>query len=282
MSPAATREVRVGDVVIGANRPLALISGPCVIEEKRVMAAAAENLKRISEKLRIPLIFKSSFEKDNRGSEKSYNGPGLAEGLKTLAWIREEYRVPVLSDIHRITDVGPAAEVLDVLQIPAYLCQQTSLLLAAGASGRTVNVKKGQFLAPATMSSAVGKLESTGNRSILLTERGTCFGYNNLIADVTSVPIMQQLGVPVVFDAGHVVRKYGVPSKDPDGGSPQFIPALVRAGVAVGSDALFLEAHPNPHEAKCDAATQLSFDRLERILLEAQELASVVRKWSSA
>src|SRR5262245_58801622 len=163
MSPAATREVRVGDVVIGANRPLALISGPCVIEEKGVMAAAAENLKRISEKLRIPLIFKSSFEKDNRGSEKSYNGPGLVDGLKTLAWIREEYKLPVLSDVHRITDIGPAAEVLDVIQIPAYLCQQTSLLLAAGATGRVVNVKKGQFLAPATMSSAIGKLESTGN-----------------------------------------------------------------------------------------------------------------------
>jgi 2-dehydro-3-deoxyphosphooctonate aldolase (KDO 8-P synthase) len=282
MSPAATREVRIGDVVIGANRPLALISGPCVIEEKSVMAAAAENLKRLSEKLRIAVVFKSSFEKDNRGSEKSYNGPGLVDGLKTLAWIREEYRLPVLSDVHRISDVGPAAEVLDVLQIPAYLCQQTSLLLAAGATGRAVNVKKGQFLAPATMASAVGKLESTGNRSILLTERGTCFGYNNLVADVTSVPIMQSLGVPVVFDAGHVVRKYGVPSKDPDGGSPQFIPHLVRAGVAAGSDAVFLEAHPRPSEAKCDAATQVTFEQLERIVLEAQELASVVRKWASA
>jgi 2-dehydro-3-deoxyphosphooctonate aldolase (KDO 8-P synthase) len=197
-----------------------------------------------------------------------------------LAWIREQYQLPVLSDVHRITDIGPAADVLDVLQIPAYLCQQTSLLLAAGRTGRVVNVKKGQFLAlaPATMSSAVGKLESTGNRSILLTERGTCFGYNNLVADVTSVPIMQALGYPVVFDAGHVVRKYGVPSKDPDGGSPQFIPCLVRAGVAVGSDVLFLEAHPDPPQAKCDAATQLSFDRLERILDEALELASVVRR----
>ncbi len=275
-------EVRVRDVTIGAGRPLALISGPCVIEEKPVMAAAAESLKRLSEKLGIPLIFKSSYEKDNRGSERSYNGPGLIDGLEMLGWIREEYGVPILSDVHRIEDVEPAGEVLDVIQIPAYLCQQTSLLLAAGRTGRTINVKKGQFLAPHNMSSAIGKLESTGNRSILLTERGTCFGYNYLVADVTSVPIMQSLGYPVVFDAGHIVRKYGVPSKDPDGGSPQFIPHLVRAGVAVGSNAIFLEAHPNPPEAKCDAATQVSFDRLERILSEAMELASVVRDWGGA
>jgi 2-dehydro-3-deoxyphosphooctonate aldolase (KDO 8-P synthase) len=172
--------------------------------------------------------------------------------------------------------------VLDVLQIPAYLCQQTSLLLAAGKTGRTVNVKKGQFLAPHNMSSAIGKLESTGNRSILLTERGSCFGYNYLVADLTSVPVMQGLGYPVVFDAGHIVRKYGIPSKDPSGGTPGYIPHLVRAGIAAGANALFLEAHPAPSEAKCDAATQWPLDGLERLLAEAVELASLVRKWGAA
>jgi len=277
------RDVRVSDkVVIGAGHPLVLICGPCVIEDKPVMAAAAEHLKRITERLGLPLIFKSSYEKDNRSAEDLYRGPGLEAGLEILSWIRREYDVPVLSDVHRETDCAPAGEVLDVLQIPAYLCQQTSLLLAAGRTGKTINVKKGQFLAPHNMSSAISKLESSGNRRILLTERGSCFGYNNLVADITSVPIMQDLGYPVVFDAGHIVRKYGIPSKDPSGGAPRFIPHLIRVGVAAGANALFFEAHPNPPLAKCDAATQVPLGDVEAILSEAVELAGLVRRWGHA
>lgn len=277
------RDVRISDrVTIGAGKPLVLVCGPCVIEDRKIMAATAERLKRITEKLGVPFVFKSSYEKDNRSSESLYHGPGLREGLATLAWIREEFDVPVLSDVHRETDCGPAGEVLDVLQIPAYLCQQTSLLIAAGKTGRVVNVKKGQFLAPHNMASAVGKLESTGNRSILLTERGSCFGYNYLVADLTSIPIMQGLGCPVVFDAGHIVRKYGIPSRDPSGGSPKFIPHLVRAGVAAGANALFFEAHPNPAEALCDAATQVPLDEVEPLLSQAMEIASLVRRWGGA
>jgi len=277
------RDVRIGErVTVGAGHPLVLICGPCVIEDKKIMATTAERLKRIAETLSLPLVFKSSYEKDNRSAEDLYNGPGLTEGLRMLSWIREEYALPVLSDVHRESDCAPAGAVLDVLQIPAYLCQQTSLLLAAGATGRTVNVKKGQFLAPKTMASAIRKLESTGNRSILLTERGSCFGYNDLIADITSIPTMQDLGYPVVFDAGHIVRKYGIPSADASGGAPRFIPHLARAGVAAGADALFLETHPNPSQARCDAATQVPLDRLERILTEVVELATVVRRWNGA
>lgn len=276
-------EIHVSDsVVVGAGRPLVLICGPCVIEEKSVMAATAERLKKITERLGIPLIFKSSYEKDNRSAADLYNGPGLEKGLEMLSWIRHEYGVPVLSDVHRETDCGPAGEVLDVLQIPAYLCQQTSLLLAAAKTGKTINVKKGQFLAPHNMASAVSKIESAGNRRILLTERGSSFGYNYLVADLTSIPIMQDLGYPVVFDAGHVVRKYGIPSKDPSGGAPRFIPHLMRAGIAAGANALFLEAHPNPSDARCDAATQVPLERMESVLSEAMELATLVRRWGRA
>ncbi len=277
------RDVRVSEkVVIGPGHPLVLICGPCVIEEKPVMATTAEHLKLVTERLGLPLIFKSSYEKDNRSSENLYKGPGLMEGLRVLSWIRREYDLPVLSDVHRETDCAPAAEVLDVLQIPAYLCQQTSLLLAAGRTGKTINVKKGQFLAPHNMSSAISKLESSGNRRILLTERGSCFGYNNLVADITSVPIMQDLGYPVVFDAGHIVRKYGIPSQDPSGGAPRFIPHLIRVGVAAGANALFFETHPNPQQARCDAATQVPLEEVEGILTEAMELASLVRRWGRA
>jgi 2-dehydro-3-deoxyphosphooctonate aldolase (KDO 8-P synthase) len=275
------QEVQIGDgprrVRIGHGLPLAWIAGPCVIEDQKTMAVTAERLKKLSEKLAIPLVFKSSYEKDNRGSELSYQGPGLEDGLELLAWIKQEFELPVLSDIHRVEDIPAAREVLDVLQVPAFLCQQTSLIVAIGRAGKPVNVKKGQFLAPDGMASAVGKLERSGNRQILLTERGAQFGYNALVSDMTSIPSMQALGYPVVFDAGHSVRRYGIPSADPRGGAPEMIPTLLRAGIAAGANAVFLETHPDPAHARCDAASQFALDRIEDLMAQARDLASLMR-----
>ena len=242
------------------------------------MAHTAERLKKLSEKLSVPIIFKSSYEKDNRTSEESPQGPGLEQGLEMLAWIKREFELPVLSDVHRAQDLDAAREVLDVIQIPAFLCQQTSLLVAAGKTGCVVNVKKGQFMSPDAMSSPVGKLARAGCERILLTERGASFGYHDLIADMTAIPRMQQHGFPVIFDAGHQVRRYGIPSEHPDGGSPkEFIPVLLRAAVAAGANGVFLEAHPNPPAALCDAASQYPLDRLEALMQETRDLADLVR-----
>jgi 2-dehydro-3-deoxyphosphooctonate aldolase (KDO 8-P synthase) len=265
-------------VRIGHGLPLAWIAGPCVIEDEKTLATTAERLKKLSEKLGVPLVFKSSYEKDNRGSAESYRGPGLDCGLELLAWIKQEFELPVLSDVHRVEDIDAAREVLDVIQIPAFLCQQTSLVVAVGKAGKPVNVKKGQFLSPEGMSSPVGKLERAGNRQILLTERGASFGYNQLVSDMTSIPTMQALGYPVVFDAGHSVRRYGIPSSDPRGGSPELIPALLRAGIAAGANAVFLETHPSPAHAKCDAASQFPLDRIEDLMTHARDLSRLIRE----
>jgi len=206
------------------------------------------------------------MKKDNRGTAHNWKGPLIEDGLKTLTDIRSEFGVPILSDIHRHEDIALAAQHLDVLQIPAYLCQQTSLILEAGKTGKAINVKKGQFLAPENMSSALGKLRSVGNENVLLTDRGTCFGYNRLIADIRAIPIMQELGAPVVFDATHIIRLYGISSADPAGGEPRFAPHLTLAGVAAGADALFIETHPEPMKAKCDAASQLNLEHFESLL----------------
>ncbi len=261
-------------VIVGSGHPLALISGPCVIDSKELIFEAARRLVDITQRVGIPLIFKSSYEKDNRGSEKNWRGPMSSDGLKILKSVREEFGIPVLTDIHRTEDVDMVAEHVDVMQIPAYMCQQTSLVLACGQTGKAINVKKGQFLAPETMDSAVSKIRSTGNKNILLTERGACFGYNRLVADMRSIPVMQQLGVPACFDATHVVRLYGISSSDPAGGEPRFVPHLTLAAVAAGADALFLEAHPDPMSAKCDAASQMQMDNMEALL----KMAIAVRK----
>ncbi len=277
MQEVTIGDATIGEIRIGNERPLVWIAGPCVIEERSLMAATAERLKKLAEKLEVPLIFKSSFEKDNRSSEEHYTGPGLDEGLEILAWVRKEFGLPVISDVHRVEDVSSAREVLDVIQIPAFLCQQTSLVLAVGRAGKPVNVKKMQFLAPEAMSGAVSKLESTGNRQILLTERGTSFGYNQLVADLTAIPIMQGLGYPVAFDAGHAVRRYGIPSADPKGGAREHIPTLLRAGIAAGVNAVFLETHPSPSNALCDAASQFPLDALEDLMSHARDLADLMR-----
>lgn len=261
-------------IVVGDGQPLALIAGPCVIDSKELVFEAARRLVDITQRVGIGLIFKSSYEKDNRGSEKNWRGPMANEGLKILASVRKEFGCPVLTDIHRHEDINMVAEHVDVLQIPAYMCQQTSLVIACGETGKAINVKKGQFLAPETMDSAVSKIHSTGNKNVLLTERGACFGYNRLVADMRSIPLMQQLGAPACFDATHVVRLYGISSADPAGGEPRFVPHLTLAAVAAGADALFLESHPNPMTAKCDAASQLLMDNLEPLL----KMSIAVRK----
>ena len=261
-------------IVIGDGQPLSVIAGPCVIDSKELVFEAARRLVDITQRVGIGLIFKSSYEKDNRGSEKNWRGPMSNEGLSILKSVREEFGIPVLTDVHRCEDVEMVAEHVDVLQIPAYMCQQTSLVLACGKTGKAVNVKKGQFLAPENMDSAVSKIRSTGNKNVLLTERGACFGYNRLVADMRSIPQMQLLGAPACFDATHVVRLYGISSSDPAGGEPRFVPHLTLAAVAAGADALFLESHPNPMSAKCDAASQLLMDNLEPLL----KMSIAVRK----
>ncbi len=273
-----TQVVRVKDIAIGGGNPLVLICGPCVIEDEDTMFRAAEGITEIAARLNMPLIFKSSYLKDNRSSEESYQGPGLEKGLVVLQKIKERFGIPVLSDVHCQHEVGVAAEVLDVLQIPAYLSMQTSLALAAGKTGKPVNVKKGQFLDPTDMQKVIGKIERTGNRNILVTERGAVFGYHNLVVDMRSLVILRGLGYPVVFDPTHSVRVYGIPSSDPRGGRPEFVPALTRAAVAAGIDVLFIESHPDPSCALCDAASQWPLSKLEDLLKQAIEIDAVLRE----
>lgn len=272
-------EVKVGEIRIGKGNPLVLIAGPCVLEGEAMAMEIARGLKELCKALGIPLIFKASYEKDNRGSEESYRGPGLEEGLKILARVKEKVGTPVLSDVHRVEDVDLAKKVLDIIQVPAFLCQQTSLLLKVGEAGKVVNIKKGQFVAPENMAGAVKKIYSTGNDQVLLTERGTCFGYNKLVSDFCSIPIMQEIGCPVIFDATHVVRNYGIPSEDPRGGSPQYVPHLSRAAVAVGCNGLFLETHPMPSQALCDASSMIPLKEMEGLLRQTKAIHDMVRSW---
>ncbi|MCB9026601.1 MAG: 3-deoxy-8-phosphooctulonate synthase [Bdellovibrionaceae bacterium] len=260
----------------GSGQPLMVISGPCVIDSPDLLFETAEKLVEICDRQNINLIFKSSYEKDNRGSASNWKGPLAEEGLKILAGVRERFGVPVLTDVHRTEDVAMVAEYVDVLQIPAYMCQQTSLVLACGETGKPVNVKKGQFLSPEGMESPLSKLHSTGNKNVLLTERGASFGYNRLVADMRSIPIMQSLGAPACFDATHVIRLYGISSADPAGGEPKFIPHLTLAAVAAGADALFLESHPRPITARCDAASQLDLKFYENLIIKAKAVRTAI------
>ena len=246
-----TTQVHVGPVTIGGGAPLALIGGPCAIENEKHALMTAERLIGIAADKKIGFIYKSSYDKANRSSVRSYRGPGLAEGLRILKKVRDTLRVPVLSDVHDISEIAPAAEVLDVLQIPAFLCRQTDLILAAGRTGKPVNVKKGQFVAPRDMRNVVDKVLSTGNRAVLLTERGTTFGYNNLVVDMRGLSDMRALGVPVVFDATHSVQLPGG-AGDRSGGERGYVPALARAAVAAGIDALFMEMHEDPDRTMPD------------------------------
>jgi 2-dehydro-3-deoxyphosphooctonate aldolase (KDO 8-P synthase) len=267
----ATREVPVGGLTIGGARPLVLIGGPCAIESESHALMTAERLIKITTDRRVPFIYKSSYDKANRSSVNSYRGPGLIEGLRILRKVRESLRVPVLSDVHQVSEIAPAAEVLDVLQIPAFLCRQTDLLLAAAASGKPVNVKKGQFVAPRDMRNVVDKIRSAGNEAILLTERGASFGYNNLVVDMRGLEIMRELGYPVVFDATHSVQLPGG-AGDRSGGERRLVQGLARAAVAFGIDALFMEMHEDPDRTLpdgrplSDGPNMLRIDDLPRLL----------------
>jgi 2-dehydro-3-deoxyphosphooctonate aldolase (KDO 8-P synthase) len=273
--------VDIAGIRVGDGLPLAVIAGPCVIESEALCLETGAELARISERTGVPIIFKSSFLKDNRSSEQSFQGPGPEEGLRVLEKVRRETGLPVLSDVHDLSDVEAAGEVLDVVQIPAYLCQQTRLLIAAARTGRVINVKKGQFMAPEDMANAVGKVRRAGNDRILLTERGSCFGYRNLVVDVRSVPKMRALGAPVVMDAGHAVRIYGVRSDDPAGGEPESIETIARAGVAAGADLVFLETHPAPERALCDAMSMTRLAEMERILSGLRRIRETVLELES-
>ncbi len=276
-----TRPVIVGGVTIGGDAPLALIGGPCAIEDEKHALMVAERLLRITGAARVPFIYKSSYDKANRSSVHSYRGPGLREGLRILRRVKDAVGVPVLSDVHGVSEVGPAAEVLDVLQVPAFLCRQTDLVLACARSGRPVNVKKGQFLAPREMQNVVEKIRCAGSEDILLTERGTSFGYNNLVVDFRSLPIMRAFGYPVVFDATHSVQLPGGQG-DRSGGERRYVQALARAAVAVGVDALFMEIHEDPDRTLpdgrplSDGPNMLKLDDLPRLLDELQAIPAAL------
>jgi len=271
------REVRVGEAIFGGGRPLVLIAGPCVIESLDHTLRTAAALKGIAARLGIGLIFKASYDKANRTSVSSFRGPGMDEGLRILARVKSDIGVPVLSDVHDLNQVAPAAEVLDVLQIPAFLSRQTDLLAAAGATGRVVNVKKGQFLAPWDMKNAVGKLEAVGNRNILLTERGASFGYNNLVVDMRSLPIMRETGCPVIFDATHAVQLPGG-AGTASAGQRQFVGTLSRAAVGAGIDGLFWEVHEDPDRALCDGPNSLPLAQVEGLLRQILAIDALVKE----
>ena len=269
-----TKPIQIGPLAIGAGAPLVLIAGPCVIESRDTTLKIAEHLKETCGKLGIPLIFKASYDKANRTAITSFRGPGQEEGLKILSEVRTELQLPVISDVHAPGEVPAAAEVLDVIQIPAFLCRQTDLVVAAAESGKPVNIKKGQFLAPWDMESVVAKAESAGNGRIFITDRGTSFGYNNLVADMRAMPILGGIR-PVVFDATHSVQLPGGQGTS-SGGQREFAPVLARAAVAAGADGIFLEVHPDPDRALCDGANSLPLDRLAPLFSQLKAIREVV------
>jgi 2-dehydro-3-deoxyphosphooctonate aldolase (KDO 8-P synthase) len=273
-------ELSVGSVRLG-GRSLFLIAGPCVIESEAHARMMAERVAKIAVDAGVPYVFKASFDKANRSSVNSFRGPGLKEGLRILGKIKADLKLPILTDIHEASHAAPAAEVVDILQIPAFLARQTDLLVAAGKTGRAVNVKKPQFVAPSDMKNVVDKIVSTGNSNIILTERGSSFGYQNLVVDFRGIPQMKKLGFPVVFDATHSVQLPGGQGHA-SGGQPEFIEPLARAAVAAGVDGIFIETHDNPAKALSDGANALPLAELPGLLGRLKEIALVVRKWSDA
>lgn len=267
--------VNVRNLAIGQRQPLVFIAGPCVIESHESCLKLADKLKTIFQAKKLPFIFKASYDKANRTSGNSYRGPGVKEGIKILADIKKRLDLPILSDVHSEEEIPIVSETLDIIQIPAFLCRQTDLILAAAKTGKPINIKKGQFLAPWDMKSVVEKVRSTGNEQILLTERGTCFGYNNLVSDMRSLVIMRELGYPVIYDATHSVQLPGGQG-NVSGGERNMVVPLARAAVATGCDGLFLEVHENPEKALSDAATMLSIEALPNLLDQVLEIHRVV------
>lgn len=270
---------RIRNISIGGRNPLVLFAGPCVVESRELILRTAEQVKAIAERHHTPVVFKSSFKKANRTSGKSFAGLGMAEALSILAEVKKEFDLPIITDIHSEMEAESVAEVADVIQIPAFLCRQTDLLHAAARTGRVINIKKGQFLAPEDMQHAAEKVIEAGNSQILLTERGTTFGYHNLVVDMRSLKIMRDLGFPVILDATHSVQLPGSEGNAVQtGGQPEFIAPLARAGAAVGIDGLFVEVHPEPSRALSDASSQLKLDRLDSLLQQVQEIDSLVKR----
>lgn len=272
-----TKTVEVGDIKIGGGNPIVVIAGPCVVESYEITYETAKRAKEITSELKMPFIFKSSYKKANRTSLRGFSTIGEKVALEILAQIRKELNIPILTDIHSEPEAEIAAEYVDVLQIPAFLCRQTELLIAAGKTGKVVNIKKGQFMAPEDMKYAAEKVASTGNDKILLTERGTTFGYHNLVVDMRSLPIMRASGYPVVIDATHSLQLPSIGEKS--GGRPEFIFHIARAAVAVGVDAIFLETHPEPSKALSDSASQLKIDFLYELLYQVKQIDELIKKF---
>jgi 2-dehydro-3-deoxyphosphooctonate aldolase (KDO 8-P synthase) len=271
-----TREVSVNSVTIGGNRPLVLVAGPCVIEAEEVTLRIARGIKEIASRVGMDVIFKSSYDKANRSSIHSFRGPGLDEGLGILRRVKEELHLPLLSDVHRFEEIEKASALLDVIQIPAFLCRQTDLIVEVAKTGKAVNIKKGPFLAPWDMRNVIEKVTSTGNENLLLTERGTSFGYNNLVSDMRSLAIMRSFGYPVVYDVTHSVQLPGSIG-DRSGGQRELVPPLARAATAVGIDALFMEVHEDPSRALCDGPNTVSLDVMASLLAQVKGIDRIVK-----
>jgi 2-dehydro-3-deoxyphosphooctonate aldolase (KDO 8-P synthase) len=276
-----SKEISLGSLRLGGGNPLFLIAGPCVIESPSHARMMAERIAAIAAHAGVPYIFKASYDKANRSSVTAFRGPGLAAGLRILAEIKSDLHVPILTDIHDASQAAPAAEVADILQIPAFLARQTDLLLAAAKTGRIINIKKAQFLSPWDMGNVAEKVASSGNHHIILTERGASFGYNNLVVDMRTFPVLQKFGYPVVYDVTHSVQLPGGQGHA-SGGQPEFIETLARAGVATGVDGLFLETHDNPATALSDGPNALPLSQLPQLLSRIKELSTLVRRWSGA
>ena len=275
ISPVAVATPGGTEINVGSGQPLLLIAGPCALESEELARRVAGEMQEICARLGISYVFKASFDKANRTSLDSYRGPGLDEGLSILSKIREELQVPVISDVHDVSQVAPAAEVLDILQIPAFLCRQTDLLVAAAQTGKPINLKKGQFVSPWDMENGVGKLRGAGGTKIMLVERGASFGYNNLVVDMRALPVMRGFGCPVIFDATHSVQLPGGAGGS-SGGQREFIAPLSRAAVAAGIDGLFMEVHPNPDQALCDGPNSMPLDAIELLLIQLVRIQEAV------
>jgi 2-dehydro-3-deoxyphosphooctonate aldolase (KDO 8-P synthase) len=275
-----TREISIAGTKLGGNNPLLIIAGPCVIESEEIVFYTAEKLKETCRTIGLPLLFKSSYDKANRTSLSSFRGPGFEKGLRILSDVRSKFDIPIISDIHSVEEVNPASEVLDALQIPAFLCRQTDIILYASRTGKPVNVKKGQFLAPWDIKNIIEKFISTGNQNIFVTERGTSFGYNNLVVDFRGLPIMQSFGFPVIFDITHSLQLPGGLGKS-SGGQREFAEPLAKAAAAVGVDGLFMEVHPEPARALCDGPNMLKLDDVDKILTSVKAIYDSAKGYST-
>ena len=275
-----TREISIASAKLGGNNPLLIIAGPCVIESEEIVFYTAEKLKETCRTIGLPLLFKSSYDKANRTSLSSFRGPGFEKGLRILSDVRSKFDIPIISDIHSVEEVNPASEVLDALQIPAFLCRQTDIILYASRTGKPVNVKKGQFLAPWDIKNIIEKFISTGNQNIFVTERGTSFGYNNLVVDFRGLPIMQSFGFPVIFDITHSLQLPGGMGKS-SGGQREFAEPLAKAAAAVGVDGLFMEVHPEPDRALCDGPNMIKLDEVDKILTIVKAIYDSAKGYST-